>query len=132
MKKTLLFAAGVAFLFASCNNDDYTPIESSLDLQLNDLLDEASNGEGKTFFAFPESDDYTNIPQDPLNPLTAEKVALGKLLMHETATGGNPQIADMKNTYSCASCHQAAAGFAQFQSWTLRCNQPLPSLTTST
>ena len=112
MKKTLLFAAGVAFLFASCNNDDYTPIESSLDLQLNDLLDEASNGEGKTFFAFPESDDYTNIPQDPLNPLTAEKVALGKLLMHETATGGNPQIADMKNTYSCASCHQAAAGFA--------------------
>ena len=112
MKKNLLFVAGAVILFASCNNDDYTPIESSLDLQLNDLLDEASNGEGKSFFTLPESDDFTNIPQDPLNPLTPEKVALGKLLMHETATGGNPQIAEMKNTYSCASCHQAAAGFA--------------------
>lgn len=112
MKKHLLFATGAVLLFASCNNDDYTPIESSLDLQLNDLLDEASDGKGKAFFTFPQSDDYSNIPQDPLNPLTSEKVALGKLLMHETGTGGSPQIAAMKNTYSCASCHQAAAGFA--------------------
>ncbi|RZS99561.1 cytochrome-c peroxidase [Aquimarina brevivitae] len=111
MKKILFFVAG-ALIVASCNNDDYTPIASSLDLELEDLLIEASNGEGKSFFTLPESDDFSNIPQDPLNPITAEKVALGKLLMHETGTAGNPQITEMKDTYSCASCHQADAGFA--------------------
>ncbi|MDH7446264.1 cytochrome-c peroxidase [Aquimarina sp. 2201CG14-23] len=111
MKKLAILTA-ITLILSSCTKDDYIPITSSLDDQLLVALDNASNGEGATFFVLPESDDYTSIPQDPLNPITKEKVALGKLLMHETATGGSPKIPEMKATYSCASCHQAAAGFS--------------------
>jgi cytochrome c peroxidase len=40
-------------------------------------------------------------------------VALGQLLNHETALGGNPRITGVgsEGTYSCASCHHVAAGF---------------------
>jgi cytochrome c peroxidase len=60
--------------------------------------------------AMPMSDDLENIPQSELNPLTAEKIELGRLLYHETAmaqgsTTGNPE------SFSCASCHFAEAGF---------------------
>ena len=59
----------------------------------------------------PESDDFAAIPQDPRNPLTKEKVELGKLLFHETKLGGNPKMAKGLYTFSCASCHHAEAGF---------------------
>ncbi|MBW1298868.1 cytochrome-c peroxidase [Aquimarina litoralis] len=109
--KKLTFIAAITLLISSCTKDDYIPITSNLDAELLSVLDDASNGEGTSFFILPESDDYANIPQDPLNPITPEKVALGKLLLHETATGGVPKMEEMKGTYSCASCHQAAAGF---------------------
>lgn len=110
--KKLLFIVVIILLVSSCSKDDYIPIESDLDVELLNVLDEASNGIGTSFFMLPESNDYVSIPQDPLNPISEEKVVLGKLLLHETATGGNPKITEMKATYSCASCHQAAAGFA--------------------
>ncbi|WP_298315018.1 cytochrome c peroxidase [uncultured Aquimarina sp.] len=110
--KKLTFGAIMALIISSCTKDDYIPITSNLDSELLSTLNEASNGEGVSFFTLPESDDYANIPQDPLNLITEEKVFLGKLLLHETATGGNPKMSEMKATYSCASCHQASAGFA--------------------
>ncbi|WP_299900249.1 cytochrome c peroxidase [uncultured Aquimarina sp.] len=110
MKKLTFFSA-IVLLISSCTKDDYIPITSNLDAELLNALDNASDGEGVSFFILPESDDYASIPQDPLNPITSEKVTLGKLLLHETATGGVPKIDAMKGTYSCASCHQAAAGF---------------------
>jgi cytochrome c peroxidase len=58
----------------------------------------------------PMSDDYSNIPQDVMNPITEEKVKLGKLLFHETAmTLGASE--DHEATFSCASCHNARSGF---------------------
>ncbi|WP_299314263.1 cytochrome c peroxidase [uncultured Aquimarina sp.] len=111
MKKLTVIAV-MAMFISSCTKDDYIPIMSNLDAKLLNTLNEISSGEGATFFILPESDDYANIPQDPLNPITAEKVTLGKLLLHETGTGGNPKMTEMKASYSCASCHQAAAGFA--------------------
>jgi len=58
----------------------------------------------------PMSDDYSNIPQDVMNPITDAKVQLGKLLFHETAmTLGASE--EHKNTFSCASCHNASSGF---------------------
>ncbi len=51
------------------------------------------------------------IPQDPNNPLAPEKVALGKLLFHETRLGEIPKSPINLYTYSCASCHIAEAGF---------------------
>lgn len=111
MKKTITLLL-CSLILLSCSDDNYTSIPSNLDLQLYSNLLDASDGQGKAFFIFPESDDFDNIPQDPLNPITKEKVLLGKMLLHETATGGNPKIEGMQNTYSCASCHQAAAGFS--------------------
>jgi len=62
-------------------------------------------------FAFPESDDFGSIPQDPNNPLSADKVELGALLFHETALATNPVKPEAAGTYSCATCHHAGAGF---------------------
>ncbi|MBK8106682.1 MAG: cytochrome-c peroxidase [Betaproteobacteria bacterium] len=59
----------------------------------------------------PDDGDYAAIPQDPRNPITASKVALGKLLFHDTMLGTVPAMGDMSNTYSCASCHNARFGF---------------------
>ncbi|WP_282079984.1 cytochrome-c peroxidase [Aquimarina algiphila] len=109
----------------SCNNDDYVEIDSDVsktysntsnpteqDQKLLQRLDSVTEGIGVSFFILPDSDDYVNIPQDPLNLITAKKVELGKLLFHETATGGNPKVTSNKAMYSCASCHHAAAGFS--------------------
>lgn len=51
------------------------------------------------------------IPQDPRNPLTAEKVHLGRLLFHETVLGTRPAIPEGAGTYGCVTCHHAEAGF---------------------
>ena len=94
-------------LFQACQKDENT----SLDSQLEDILVDLSDGQGLSFFTFPESNDLSRIPQDPKNPLTPEKVALGKLLYHETALGVHPKSGGTMGTYSCASCHHADAGF---------------------
>ncbi len=112
MRRIITLVSLTVILF-SCNNDDnYVPIDSGLDTQLKTLLNNNSEGKGLSYFMFPDSDDYTKIPQDPKNPITKAKVDLGKLLLHETALGRNPKIEEMKGTYSCASCHQASAGFS--------------------
>ena len=99
----------VLTLIVSCNNKEVVPL--STDDQLLAALEEASNGQGVEYFILPASDDYDNIPQDPLNPITPAKVELGKLLFHETALGTDPLQIETANTYSCASCHHASAGF---------------------
>ncbi|MGX1929737.1 cytochrome-c peroxidase [Flagellimonas sp. 2504JD4-2] len=93
----------------SNSDDDFVDIPA--DEELVTLLDEATNGIGYAFFILPNETDYSNIPQDPLNPITVAKVALGQLLVHETATGGDPKIESAESTYSCASCHPVASGF---------------------
>jgi len=62
-------------------------------------------------FMLPESDDFAAIPQDPRNPLNAEKVMLGKLLFHEPALSAATLYEQQAGTFSCATCHHAAAGF---------------------
>ena len=108
---TILFGIGVFLLLFSCKNDD--DISSSLDVELEGLLisQSQSQGQGLNYFKLPSSDDFNNIPQDPGNLLNVEKVLLGQLLYHETGLGLSPKIDIGKQTYSCASCHFAAAGF---------------------
>ena len=76
------------------------------------LIDTIEQNTGESFIALimPASNDYGNIPQDPNNPLSDEKVALGKLLYHDTgfSTEGN---SNEEFSWSCATCHHAAAGF---------------------
>lgn len=100
----------ILFMFAvtACQKETTS---SLLDEQLKDALEQAANGLGQSFFILPESEDFSNIPQDPRNPLTTEKVHLGKLLFHETALGIDPHNPIAAQTYSCASCHFASGGF---------------------
>lgn len=81
---------------------------AALDMLLEETMEVAG---GKNSFVLPASDNFTQIPQDPQNALTSAKVELGKLLFHETAIGMNPRIHAGMQTFSCASCHHAAAGF---------------------
>ena len=98
-------------LFSACRKDNDDGIPGELDERLVDALVTASNGVGKSYYTMPSSSDLNNIPQDPKNPLSVEKVELGKLLYHETGLGISPMMPDNEGQFSCASCHFASAGF---------------------
>ncbi len=74
-------------------------------------MEASSNGVGTAFYTLPSSDDFDKIPQDPKNKITKEKVELGKMLFHETGLGQKPLNRLGFQSYSCASCHHAKAGF---------------------
>ncbi len=101
----------LVILQIGCQKDETDSIGKELDQELETLLTTASDGIGKSFFLLPESDNLSAIPSDPKNPLTAEKVALGRNLFHETGISQNPMQDIGEGTYSCASCHFASAGF---------------------
>ncbi len=102
----------IAVLLIACESDEYTSSPSPLDRDLTQLLESRSQDEGLSFFVLPNETDYASIPQDPLNPITREKVILGQLLVHETATGGNSKMPNTRHTYACATCHPSASGFS--------------------
>lgn len=112
MKKIILILCAI-LVCISCKQDDeyYEPVPDALDFELISILENVSERDGLDFFKLPSETDFAKIPQDPLNPITAEKVALGQLLVHETATGGNPKMELNRGTYACASCHPAASSF---------------------
>lgn len=84
---------------------------SGLDLALDEALTAISDGQGSGHFILPDSDDFSAIPQDPRNPITAAKVELGQLLYHESGLMVNAVRPEGRFSGSCASCHHAAAGF---------------------
>ena len=65
----------------------------------------------KEALMLPLENELSAIPSDPNNPLTKDKVLLGKFLFHETGFGSESKLEIGKNTYSCASCHHVKAGF---------------------
>ncbi|MEM9920712.1 MAG: cytochrome c peroxidase [Bacteroidota bacterium] len=105
----IFFILSLVLCFSACKKDEST--ESRLDSELTEALEAAANGQGLSFFSLPASNDFANIPQDPKNPLTAQKVALGQQLYHETGLALSPRMAIGQGTFSCASCHFASAGF---------------------
>ncbi len=96
----------------SCNSDgDGFDTSFNADIELRELLREASETGSTDYFMLPDESRYAAIPQDPNNPLTKNKIVLGQMLFHETGIGvTNKQQKGIK-TYSCASCHQAGASF---------------------
>ena len=94
-------------------SDDSVPTNTvdPTDQQLTEALRAAAPTQRTDYFALPAADNYSRIPQDPKNPITAEKVVLGQLLYHETALAVNALRPEGMLTYSCASCHHAPAGF---------------------
>ena len=113
--------AGVALALSGCGGSEPSTPGSVYHPQnpqtitpsqvLQETIEAAANGGGLSSFTLPDSDDLDNIPQDLNNPLTPEKVALGKLLYHETALSTEGVNGSRNGTWSCASCHHADAGF---------------------
>ena len=105
----LLFVLLSFSMLAACREDGEVP-GGDLDRQLRESIMSAT-GKPVDALAMPQADDLANIPQDPRNLLTPQKVALGKLLFHETGLGTQGKFANLRYTFSCASCHHAGAGF---------------------
>lgn len=79
---------------------------ADLDLDLTNSLNANSKTGTYQGYIMPSSTDYSSLPnQDPKNPVTAEKVALGKMLFFETGIGLEPKYPVSNQAYSCSSCH---------------------------
>ena len=108
MKRFVYTLIAFCALFASCSKDS---LKNPLDYQLIDAVRSASKDRTLEHFILPESNDYTDIPQDPLNPITTEKVTLGQMLFFETGLALSPAHSLSEESYSCSSCHVPWAGF---------------------
>ena len=109
---TAAFAFTTALLFSSCNpSADNNPEPEQQDAQMLATIIDALGQQGYNQLLMPDPHNLAAIPQHPKNPLTQQKVSLGRMLFHETALGLNAEEESGMGTYSCASCHHASAGF---------------------
>jgi len=113
LKNILLTSIITLTLFSvhSCKKTPPTEPQTNTDKRLEKLMNNSSEGIGYDYYLLPKSNNYASIPQDPKNPITREKVELGKLLFHETKLAIEPKYPEGKFTYSCSSCHHSKAGF---------------------
>ena len=101
---------GLIVLLNACTKDRM-PTLVELDNQLENSIQGKSPNGTLDFYVLPNENDLHLIPQDPKNPLTPQKVELGKLMYHDTGLGQDPMKEAGRGTYSCASCHVSEAGF---------------------
>ena len=109
MYRFTLLLAGL-LLYASCSKDTLTE-EIQFDQVLKRQISAASPVGNYESFIVPTEQELDRIPQDPLNPLTPEKVELGKMLFFDTGLAQGARFTSGIGTYSCASCHIPEAGF---------------------
>lgn len=111
MKKTysfaLLLTLPVLISQIGCQQETLNALDEALIQQMK----VSSYGVGVGYYELPSSDDLGSIPQDPNNPLTVEKIELGKFIYHETAFAVDVKYSGSMKAISCATCHHAAAGF---------------------
>lgn len=105
--KALIFL-GLVLLVWACSQDQ---LANPFDVQLKKRLSKLSPDGTEEYFILPDERDYASIPQGKGNPITYEKVTLGKLLFYETGLAREAVAARGMNTYSCATCHLPTAGF---------------------
>jgi cytochrome c peroxidase len=101
MRKSVLIFLAITVVVFACKHEPFFTIDNELEELIGDL----------NRYILPNSDDYANIPQSPVNPMTAEKVNLGKMLFFEPAFGVEAMHPEGLRTFSCGSCHIPAAGF---------------------
>ncbi|GJM35359.1 MAG: di-heme enzyme [Saprospiraceae bacterium] len=108
MKKFVLLLLMGGIVFACTKDRLVDPLDIALDKALKRIAPTGT----RDYFELPESEDLAAIPQDFVNnPLTPEKVALGKMLFFETGLARDSKYDSGKGTYSCSSCHVPSAGF---------------------
>ncbi len=98
------------FCLVSCSKDKM-PLLIEFDTELKRLIKQHSPDGTLEFYILPEENEIEKIPFDPLNPLTKEKIELGKLMFFETGLAQDAIYESSKGTYSCATCHIPSAGF---------------------
>ena len=109
-RKSTIILAGVFLIFMACSKDQMLTT-SELDQQLKSTIQSVAADRTLDYFILPDGTDLSEIPQDPMNPLTEEKVALGKFLFYETGLATEAVQEAGLGTYSCATCHVPEAGF---------------------
>ena len=110
MYRISVFIIALIIGLVACTKDQMLSV-SELDTQLKSNIKGVSPTGSIDHFVLPNENDLASIPQDPNNPLTAEKVELGKLLFFETGLANDAVKEAGLGTYSCASCHIPEAGF---------------------
>jgi cytochrome c peroxidase len=98
------------FLIISCSTDSKDSYVD-IDIEGTELKAQINSVSSIGKLQLIRANSLASIPQDPKNPITQEKIDLGQLLFHETGLALNPKQEEGMNTYSCASCHHAKAGF---------------------
>ncbi|NNF36192.1 MAG: cytochrome-c peroxidase [Saprospiraceae bacterium] len=109
MKKQIFIITGIVCLVMACTKDRM-PTLIELDNQLSQNIEGASPDGTLDYYVLPQ-DDLDAIPQDPKNPLTRDKVELGKFMFFDTGLAMGALKEEGLGTYSCASCHIPEAGF---------------------
>ena len=102
LKKSMFMVSliGLAIFFLGCEHEYITDLDKELTASLN-LTSKTGTYEG---YIMPSSTDYASLPnQDVKNPVTAEKVALGKMLFFETGIALQPKYPVSLEAYSCKS-----------------------------
>lgn len=106
-KLTLIILFGYLMSVMSCR-DSLGGLNEELKFKIN----VSENSLGLSSYRLPAIDaPLSDYPQHPKNPLTEEKIELGKMLFYETAFATVSQFDHSMGTYSCASCHNSDAGF---------------------
>jgi cytochrome c peroxidase len=88
-------------ILVRCTHED----TELLDQELSNLIGDKSR------FILPNESNLAAIPQSSANPLTKEKIELGKLLFYEPAFGNEAKRPELQQTFTCSSCHIPEAGF---------------------
>ncbi|OAV42840.1 cytochrome-c peroxidase [Lewinella sp. 4G2] len=97
-----------AVLLSGCIQDEAM---SPLDAELERTLIRLSEDNSLNSYKLPDGSNLAGIPAGVGNPLTEEKIELGKMLFFETALGRDALQTSQLRTFSCATCHVPEAGF---------------------
>lgn len=109
MKTNYKHSLLLLILLSACTQDQ---LPDPLDTQLEQRLSELSPNGALDYFQLPDSEqELGRVPAGVGNPLSPEKIALGRMLFFETGLAADARHESGEGTYSCASCHVPSAGF---------------------
>ena len=106
--KFLLLLLPVIFAVSGCVHDAAV---STLDTELERTLIRLSDNNSLNDYILPDGSNLAGIPAGIGNPLTEEKIELGKMLFYETALGRDAINPEQLRTFSCSTCHVPEAAF---------------------
>ena len=101
MKKTYYFTFLILFVIFACTHEKLSVLDRELLQKIGD----------RNKYILPSTTNLAAIPQSKANPLTPEKVALGKLLFFEPAFANESKQDAGRYTFTCSTCHVPSAGF---------------------